>query len=157
LAVLFLECSLPFWSAFLLPLRFLRKWDGSACSRGHWLRKSNSPAHVLYMGGRGEGPLTLVQSLSCLLCSLCSPLSRLLPPCTLLWVSWLPSCFALCFMLVAAFTSHNALLYACYCLHLPQLLAVASSSSHPCRATLYGPYRHLFGVRASGWSARHEE
>ena len=30
-------------------------------------------------------------------------------------------------------------------------------SSPPRQATFFGPYRHLLGIRASGWSTRFEE
>jgi hypothetical protein len=44
------------------------------------------------------------------------------------------------------------------CLIAALVLVVASSSSHlPRWATFFGPYRHLLGVRASGWLARFEE
>lgn len=33
----------------------------------------------------------------------------------------------------------------------------SSISPSLCWATLFGPYRHLLGVRASGWSARFKE
>jgi hypothetical protein len=34
---------------------------------------------------------------------------------------------------------------------------VASSGSHPCRASLFGAYSRPLGIRASGWSQRFEE
>jgi hypothetical protein len=41
---------------------------------------------------------------------------------------------------------------------LSSYLEVASAASPPpCRATIFGPYSCLLGVRASGWSGRFEE
>ena len=34
---------------------------------------------------------------------------------------------------------------------------MATSVSPPCRASFFGPYRRLLGVRSSGWSAWFEE
>jgi len=37
------------------------------------------------------------------------------------------------------------------------MVASFSASAHTRRPAFFGPYRHLLGVRASGWSARFEE
>ena len=36
-------------------------------------------------------------------------------------------------------------------------MAFFSASTHTCRPAFFGPYRHLLGVRAGGWSACFEE
>ena len=36
-------------------------------------------------------------------------------------------------------------------------MASFSASAHTRRPTFFGPYRHLLGIRAAGWSARFEE